>query len=354
MTDLTPYKPAPSEGAADPASDPRRAHLHLALIVLGVLFLNLALAASYLVAWHAPEAKELPIAIAGPFTVVDTLADTLETESDGAFLIRRLYDENAAREALENQEIYGALVIGEEGDKVLVASAQNASLARSLPDTFAPLSAAHGASATTEDIAPLAEGDKTGYGLFYIAFSWVFGGYILATALNIARAESGRHSRRQALWRVGLFSVYSLIAASATAWIATGPVDVLDTDLFWQATFLGAAVILATSLFSSAAIALFGPVGVGALIFLFVALGNPASGGTVPVPLSGAGPWHLLAPVLPTGLAVSALRSVAYFGDAHLGRFLAGLAAYGAVGAALLLAIGRPHSAVDGMRDARA
>ncbi len=103
---------------------------------------------------------------------------------------------------------------------VLVASAAGQSLASSLPTQFAALSRKLGTSQRTVDLAPLPSGDPKGLSVFYLAFSWVFGGYLGAIALNAIRGNR-RFLRRNALLRTAGFLINSIVGSLITVTIAT-------------------------------------------------------------------------------------------------------------------------------------
>jgi hypothetical protein len=61
--------------------------------------------------------------------------------------------------------------------------------------------------------------------------------------------------------------------------------------------------------------AVFGFIGVGLTVLLFVVLGNPSAGGAYPAPLLPTF-WRVIGPWLPPGAGTEAIRGIAYFGGA--------------------------------------
>ena len=86
------------------------------------------------------------------------------------------------------------------------------------------------------------------------------------------------------------------------------------------------------------------PGGLGIAAATFLLIGNPGSGnGSAPELLPGF--WRAVGPLLPPGAGGTALRNVAYFDGAALGRPLLVLLAFVAAGGALLAVSGRAASA---------
>ena len=86
-----------------------------------------------LFAWpSAPlEPRDLPVGVAGPPAATAALEQRLAA-ADGAFDVHRYGDEAAAREAIEDRDVYGAFVATPDGAKVLTASAASPMVAQLL------------------------------------------------------------------------------------------------------------------------------------------------------------------------------------------------------------------------------
>ncbi|WP_327120962.1 ABC transporter permease [Streptomyces sp. NBC_01341] len=80
--------------------------------------------ALWALAWPAARIapRDLPVGIAGAAPAVDQLQERFERE-EGAFEIHRYEDETAARTAIENRVVYGAVVVTAQGPRLLTASA---------------------------------------------------------------------------------------------------------------------------------------------------------------------------------------------------------------------------------------
>src|SRR6185436_19514389 len=89
--------------------------------------------------------------------------------------------------------------------------------------------------------------------------------------------------------------------------------------------------------FTMALQALFGFLGMGLAILLFVVLGNPSAGGAYPAPLLPPF-WSAIGPWLPPGAGTDAVRGIVYFGGAGVGQALLVLTGYAVIGLVATLA----------------
>lgn len=91
------------------------------MIVLVPVVVALALRAF---AWPAARIapRDLPLGIAGPATAAAPLQERFE-QHEGAFDVHRYDDAASARAAIENRDVYGAIVVTPQGPQLLTASA---------------------------------------------------------------------------------------------------------------------------------------------------------------------------------------------------------------------------------------
>lgn len=342
----------PKSKAAKPEHDDRLGAMFIAkaaLTLVGVAVIQLALCGAYLGAFHSLQAKDIPISVIGAQQVVEPLAKTIEQNSNGAYKVSVVASWDEALQQIKEQRSYGAYMPGSaragQDSTVIVASAASQALAKSIPESLAPVSTSLHTKQNVTDVAELPSGDNRGLGIFYTAFAWVFGGYLAAAALGIIRGERA-FTKRNALLRIGGLLVFSAATSLAVAAIAVYGFEVF-TDGYWQLVGIGTLATFATSLAASVVIALVGTLGTALVILFFVILGNPASGGTVAMPLIGDGPWQWFNHLLPTGIGVDAIRSSLYFGNTNIGTPILALVIYLVVGAALLLLVGHFRGSVS-------
>lgn len=282
-------------------SGPHRRAL-IGATVLIPLVIAIALAAF---AWPAARLapRDLPIGVAGPGagSIEQRLA-----ERTGAFDVRRYEDETAVRAAIEDREVYGAVVAMPSGMTVLTASAASPLVAQLLQQAFAAPANAGGPPVTVVDVVAADADDPRGAALGASVFPLVLAGVLIGVALSFVA-------------RPGLEQAAALIvAATLTGLVATGVAQGW-LGIFGGNWLLNAGVLSLTVLAIGATVAglaaLLGRAGLplGALLMVFV--GNPFSGVTTAPELlpQAAG---VIGQLLPPGAGGTLLRSTAFFDGA--------------------------------------
>ncbi|HET6686312.1 MAG TPA: hypothetical protein VFH02_07290, partial [Jiangellaceae bacterium] len=147
---------------------PRPARL-AAAIVVGIATLQALMLLAF--AWPAANVapRELPIAVAGPAPAVQqvesALTDVQGPDADvAAFDVVTVDAADAARAAIEDREVYGAVVVSPDGPQLLVASGAGPAVAQLLRSAATELSPA-GATVPVEDVVPTDQDDPIGAGL---------------------------------------------------------------------------------------------------------------------------------------------------------------------------------------------
>lgn len=322
-----------------------------ALLVLGVLALQLAFITSYIGAFHHPKPSEIPIAVAAP---VEQLA-ARSVEQLGALPgkpldPRTVKDEAAAIEQIRSREVDGALIIDPNGttDRLLVASGAGASLSQALEEVVGLVERSQQRTVQVTDVAPADEGDSRALSSFYLVVGWCVGGYLCAAILAISAGARPANSSR-AVIRLGALLVYAIAAGLLGAVIAGPVLGALPGSVMglWG---LGTLVVFAVGAITLALQGLAGVVGIGLAILLIVVFGNPSAGGAYPYPLLPPF-WREIGPALPPGAGTYAARSIAYFKGNDAGGAMLVLAAWAVLGCAVTMACavfrkGRPGAAV--------
>jgi hypothetical protein len=289
-----------------------------------------------LFAWPAAklEPRDLPVGVAGPAAAVAPLEERLEAR-DGAFELHRYADEAAAREAIEDRDVYGAFVATPQGPKVLTASAGSQAVAQQLTH------AADEAGATVEDVV---QAGPQATGLASSVLPLVIAGILVGVVAALASSRG--------LGRAGLVVAGSALTGLAATGIVQGWLDVVGGD--WVAN---AGVLSLTVLAIAAALAgLYAVVGkaglaIGALTMIFI--GNPFSGvGSAPELLPE--PAGAIGQLLPPGAGGNLLRSTGFFDGAGGAGHVTVLAVWAVTGLALLLAAElRSRTSRDGAQELR-
>ncbi|MFE5540130.1 DUF3533 domain-containing protein [Streptomyces sp. NPDC056492] len=344
-----PTSPPPPAGFLAEVKD--AVTVRAALLLLGVLALQLAFVTSYIGAFHQPKPSEIPIAVAAPARpVAEQSAQQLADLPGKPLDPHAVTDEAAATAEVENRDVDGALVIDPAGptDRLLVASGAGASLSQALEQVVGRVEQARGRAVRVVDVAPAAAGDARGLSAFYLVIGWCVGGYLCAAILAISAGARPANSHR-AFIRLGALLLYS-IAAGLLGTVIAGPVlGALPGGIaaLWG---LGTLVVFAVGAITLAFQGVAGVVGIGLAILVVVVFGNPSAGGAYPYPLLPPF-WRAIGPALPPGAGTYAARSITYFkGNGAAGPMLV-LAAWAVVGSAVTVACavfrkGRPGAAV--------
>ncbi|MFD0313501.1 ABC transporter permease [Streptomyces flavalbus] len=276
------------------------------MIAAAVLVPVLAALALWAFAWPAARTAphDLPLGVAGPAAATAHVQERLE-QREGAFEIHRYDDEAAARAAIEDRTVYGAVVVGESGPRLLTASAASPVVAQLLQQAVAE-QAAGGAQVRTVDVVAAPEEDPRGAALtasvLPLALAGIAaGGVVMMTGLRGARAATAL---------VGAAALTGLAAAAVgDSWLG-----VLTGDWWAEAAALGLAVLAVGATVAGLA-ALLGTAGTGIGAGVVMLFGNPWAGASS-APQLLPEPAGFIGQLLPPGAAATLLRSVAYFDGA--------------------------------------
>ena len=274
-------------------------------------------------AWPAAnlEPRDLPLGLAGPAQAIAPFQERLEAR-EGAFDVRRYDDQPSAREAIEDREIYGAVVAAPDGPTLLTASAASPTVAALLRENLA------GSRVKVEDVVPADPDDPRGAAFSSMVLPLVLAGIITGVIITL-------------LGRPGLGAVGILVAVAALSGLVTiamvqGWLGIIEGPWLLNAAVLSLGVLAIASVVTGLA-ALIGPPGIGVAAVLLVLVGNPWSGiSSAPELLPQTAGF--IGQLLPPGASGQLLRSTAFFDGAGAGRYLAVLLVWIAVGLGAILA----------------
>jgi hypothetical protein len=320
--------------SAQPPPSPR------ALVAVVILVPAVVALALWAFTWPAARTapNELPLGVAGPASATGQVAEQL-AQQDGAFDVHTYPDEAGARAAIEDREVYGAILLtgpAADGPELLTASAAGPVVAGVLEEVAAHLVPDGGELAVT-DVVPLPEGDPRGS---------VFNSSVLPLAL--AGIATGVVVTLTGLPRRPGSAIVAIAGASAVVGVAGAAIgyswlEALDGS-WWNVAATIALVVLACAASVAGLAALFGPPGIGLGAVAVMLMGNPWSGATsapemLPDPVGMIGQW------LPLGAGATLLRSVSFFDGAAAGFPLLVLGLWTLLGVAAIAIGGRRQSA---------
>ncbi|MEU5715221.1 DUF3533 domain-containing protein [Streptomyces sp. NPDC020403] len=324
-----------------------------ALLVIGVLALQLLFIASYVGALHRPDPTDVPFGVVAPQQVSGQLVTRLDGLPGDPLAPRTVTDAAEARRQIENRDLDGALIVSPTGteDTVLVASGGGTVLATTLVKIIKEAEASQRRTVRAVDVAPASPDDFDGLSSFYLVVGWCVGGYLCASILAIS-AGAKPANRERALIRTGVMALYSIAGGIGGA-VIIGPILGALPGSVWGLSGLGALVVFAVGMITLALQALTGIVGIGLAVLLIVIAGNPSAGGAFPLPMLPDF-WRAIGPALPPGAGTWVARSIAYFhGNAVTGPLLV-LSAWAVVGTALTLLLAMRRRSPEAARETTA
>ncbi|MFE6281439.1 ABC transporter permease [Streptomyces sp. NPDC057877] len=283
------------------------APLNRRMIAAAVLVPVIAALALWAFAWPAARTAphDLPLGVAGPTAATAPVQERLE-QREGAFEIHHYDDEAAAREAIEDRTVYGAVVVGESGPQLLTASAASPVVAQLLQQAVAEQASADGARLRTVDVVPAPESDPRGAALNASVLPLALTGIAAGAVVSVL----GLRGARAVTALVGAAALTGLAAAAiGHSWL-----EVLTGDWWAEAAALGLAVLAVGAAVAGLA-ALIGTAGLGIGAAVVMLFGNPWAG-AASAPQLLPEPTGFIGQLLPPGAAATLLRSVAYFDGA--------------------------------------
>lgn len=281
--------------------------------------------------------RGIPVGVVAPPQVAGQLGDRLAAAAgEDAFEISVLADQDAAEQAIRDREVYGAILLGPDGGRMLTATAASPAVASALGQLAANVPAEAGGPLQVTDVVPLPDDDPRGVGLGSAVLPIVIGGIASGALSCLQIVGRGRRLATVLAVAVGGGLVLTLVmqtwfsALAGSFWANAGVLALgicaIGTTIVGLHRFLGTAAI-------------------GLVAAVMVLLGNPLSGAMSAPEMLPAG-WGALGQVLPPGATATALRSVGWFdGAGSTGAFIV-LGCWIAAGLLLTLLPGRSRSTV--------
>lgn len=319
------------------------------LLVAGVLVLQLAFILSYVGAFHAPAPQNVKVAVVAPVREAPGVAAKLGHLPGSPLDAKAAASEDAARGEIKSGSISAALIVNPRSttDRLLVASGGGAAVATAVQSVVERVEQSQHRTAAVTDVVPLQAGDARGLTGFYLVVGWMVGGYLVASLLGISRGSRPANHRRTII-RLASLVPYAILSGLGGAIIAGPVLGALDGHfiaLWWA----GALIVFAAAAATTALQILFGVIGIGAAVLLFVVLGNPSAGGAYQLNLVPPF-WRAIGYAIPTGAGTDTVRRIVYFGGNGIMGHLLVISAWivGGVACALLASRLMPHRPAGG------
>ncbi|MGX5772199.1 hypothetical protein ACWKWN_15735 [Microbacterium trichothecenolyticum] len=321
----------------------------------------------------ASQPQNLPVGISGPAEAVTAVEEKLAEQDPAPFALSDVESRDDAVVRIQERELYGAILLGDEPE-VLIATAASPAAAAALrnvatqlqlqiddaaqaalteqltaivgamktgqlpqiPDAAASGGVPEVPTVQVTDLVPLAEGDATGAGLAASVFPLVLGGMIGGILLSLLVQGVVRRL-------VGL-AVFGVAAGTAITLVMQTWFGIIQGDWLLNAAVIGLGVTATSALIVGLA-AVMGPPGiaVGAVITMLIA--NPMAGAAAP-PQFLPEPWGTVGQWFVPGASATLLRSAVYFPDAATAVQWLTLAAW-LVGGVILAVIGHRRNRAE-------
>jgi nucleotide-binding universal stress UspA family protein len=297
-----------------------------AIVLFAAVFVSLVLSA-----FHAPKPYGLAVGIVAPASVTKQVEEGLDGAAPGGFDLRAYSSEAAARTAIVQGAVYGALIDSSGRPQLLVAQAEGSAPSQVLTTAFDAVAARSGHALVVTDVVPPLSGDSLALSPFFVILA------VLFPSMAAGSASALVFRRARTPWCVAA----PIVAAVGIGVVAAGIADGI-AGLGHYPAIAGIVALFALAVAApTAALGRIKPPLMALALLMFVVLGIPVSGGP-----SGLAPFvptflRVLHPALPLGIAGNAVRSVVYFGGRGTAGPLWVLAGWAVLGVVALLLITR-------------
>jgi hypothetical protein len=236
-------------------------------------------------------------------------------------------DQDAATDAMDRGEIYGALIDTGSSTELIVVSSISAVSPLDIATNFETAAKQADETITVKAYAPTPLAPKDPFALVpaTLLVPLLVGGYMSAALLTTAVGSASGWWR--GLWLAG----FSLAMGLVVDLIATYWLEGLPSASFWIVWPILALIVAVVALFTAVLRRVVGPLGILLTMIVLIQFGNPSSGGSNGVPYLPA-----LWKDMPPRNAYLLLRNTIYFDGNGIGQALTVLLVYFVIAAAIL------------------
>jgi hypothetical protein len=314
-----------------------------AYLVTSAIFVAVFVALT-LSAYHRPTPHDLPVGIVGSAAITRQVENHLDSAAPGAFRFRSYPSQASATAGIAQRAVDGALVATGANLRLLVTQAGGTGPEQALNGAFAAVAARSGRQLTVSDVVPPRANDSQALSSFFVTLSVL----IPSLAAGSASALALRHARRS--WSVGAPVAVAIVSGAVAAAIVDGIAGLGNYAAIGGIIALFSLAVAAPT----AVLARIRPPLAALAVLVFIVAGIPVSGGPANLASFTPGFLRVFSPVLPLGIAASAIRNVVYFGGHATSPYLWTLAAWALAGLAALVAVTalrRPASALPALTE---
>ncbi|MEU7793959.1 ABC transporter permease [Micromonospora tulbaghiae] len=287
---------------------------------------------------HKPEPHDIPVAVVAAVPEqAERAAAGLRAGLNGVADISVAASVDEARERILARDLVAAYVLPSTpgGEAVLYSSSAAGSSQHTMVQTmFRQVAAGQQMPLAVTDVSPLSETDTMGSNSLYVGMSWIMSGFLMLAVLRGGAPHIRR--LRQFLPILGGWA----IGMSTWLWLLFDVIIGAVNGHAPEMIGFGALTIFAVSLVTAVFTRTFGLAAIVPMMVVLMMAGVPASGGGLSIYMVPEF-FRTLQGVLPLPAAVDTARSLVYFGGVGVGRNLAVVAVWAAVGLLLNLGVDR-------------
>lgn len=287
---------------------------------------------------HKPEPHDIPVAVVAAVPEqAERAAAGLRAGLNGVADITVAASVDEARERILARDLVVAYVLPSTpgGEAVLYSSSAAGSSQHTMVQTmFRQVAAGQQMPLAVTDVSPLSETDTMGSNSLYVGMSWIMSGFLMLAVLRGGAPHIRR--LRQFLPILGGWA----IGMSTWLWLLFDVIIGAVNGHAPEMIGFGALTIFAVSLVTAVFTRTFGLAAIVPMMVVLMMAGVPASGGGLSIYMVPEF-FRTLQGVLPLPAAVDTARSLVYFGGVGVGRNLAVVAVWAAVGLLLNLGVDR-------------
>ncbi|WP_431277158.1 hypothetical protein [Leifsonia poae] len=248
-------------------------HRPALVVTLIIAIVSALFAASYSLAIADPKPHGVPIGLVSSTVTAAEFRTMLGEPPATTFQIIAFPTEARALHAIDEQEIYGALVDGGTSSRLYISSASGDSVARLLEGDAPVIEAAIGHPVTVVDKHPLTASDPSGLVLFYVPLVAVIIGFLGAVQ---TRTNAPKLTLRAELaWDVAR----SALAAFAIVLTISILLRIMRLPFFPSWGVLALTMLVAGMTYSAFRVLIGARWALLPTWIVFVLISNPASGG---------------------------------------------------------------------------